>query len=229
MLRSLSHGYETLTLRSNHSAKSIKSCAPRHDLQGQSVAIIGLGTSGRAAARLALARGASVLAIDQNKNLGLLEQDPLFEKHSGLRTILGHLDVQLLKDVDVVVVSPGVPLENYGLSSLMESGKRIMSELDFAAEILPKDIKILAVTGTNGKSTVVTFAGQQKKLEAICWLEVQFLCCHLPESPYALPLVLVTEELLQPEKNLQLHASSQPSLSAGLDFLYPHDLYHDQS
>ena len=35
-----------------------------------------------------------------------------------------------------------------------------MSELDFAAEFLPKDIKILAVTGTNGKSTVVTFAGQ---------------------------------------------------------------------
>ena len=35
-----------------------------------------------------------------------------------------------------------------------------MSELDFAAEILPKSIKILAVTGTNGKSTVVTFAGQ---------------------------------------------------------------------
>ena len=50
-----------------------------------------------------------------------VQQDPLFEKHSGLRTILGHLDVQLLKDVDVVVVSPGVPLENYGLSSLMES------------------------------------------------------------------------------------------------------------
>lgn len=39
-------------------------------------------------------------------------------------------------------------------------GQQIMSELDFAAEILPKDIKILAVTGTNGKSTVVTFAGQ---------------------------------------------------------------------
>ncbi|CAL2239214.1 unnamed protein product [Prunus armeniaca] len=35
-----------------------------------------------------------------------------------------------------------------------------MSELDFAAEILPKSVKLLAVTGTNGKSTVVTFAGQ---------------------------------------------------------------------
>lgn len=39
-------------------------------------------------------------------------------------------------------------------------GKQVMSELDFAAEILPKSVKILAVTGTNGKSTVVTFAGQ---------------------------------------------------------------------
>ncbi|KAM3738339.1 hypothetical protein ACB098_09G124300 [Castanea mollissima] len=171
LLRSLSlsqsHGYETLTLRlrrnrpaKNRLSKIIKSCAPRRDLQGQSVAIIGLGKSGRAAARLALARGASVLAIDENKNLGRLEQDPLFEEYSGLRTILGNLDVQLLKDVDLVVVSPGVPPENYGLSTLLESGQQIMSELDFAAEILPKDIKILAVTGTNGKSTVVTFAGQ---------------------------------------------------------------------
>ena len=35
-----------------------------------------------------------------------------------------------------------------------------MSELDFAAEVLPKSTKIVAVTGTNGKSTTVTFAGQ---------------------------------------------------------------------
>lgn len=35
-----------------------------------------------------------------------------------------------------------------------------MSELDFAAEALPKSVKILAVTGTNGKSTTVTFSGQ---------------------------------------------------------------------
>jgi UDP-N-acetylmuramoylalanine-D-glutamate ligase len=44
--------------------------------------------------------------------------------------------------------------------ALKMQGKLVMSELDFAAEVLPKSIKILAVTGTNGKSTVVTFAGQ---------------------------------------------------------------------
>ncbi|PRQ44573.1 putative UDP-N-acetylmuramoyl-L-alanine--D-glutamate ligase [Rosa chinensis] len=127
--------------------------------------MIGLGKSGRAAARLALARGAaSVLAFDHNPTLGLLEKDPVFEVHGGdngaSRTILGQFDGELLNNVDRVVVSPGVPLRKYGLSSLLQSGKQVMSELDFAAEILPKCIKILAVTGTNGKSTVVTFAGQ---------------------------------------------------------------------
>jgi UDP-N-acetylmuramoylalanine-D-glutamate ligase len=55
-----------------------------------------------------------------------LQQDPLFEKHSGLRTILGNFDRQLFKDVDMVVVSPGVPLENYGLSSLLEAVSQIL-------------------------------------------------------------------------------------------------------
>lgn len=160
----------TLIAKPNGSSKlkspvTIRSCSPtQHDLRGQSVAIIGLGKSGRAAARLALARGASVLAFDQNPNLGLLEDDPVFEKHGvgngALRTILGQFDGELFDNVERVVVSPGVPLQNYGLSSLLQSGKQVMSELDFAAEILPKSIKILAVTGTNGKSTVVTFAGQ---------------------------------------------------------------------
>ena len=61
---------------------------------------------------------------------------------------------------DMVVVSPGVPLESHGLSFLLQSGKRILSKLDFAAEILPRSIKILAATGTNGKSTIATFSGQ---------------------------------------------------------------------
>ncbi|KAE8688909.1 hypothetical protein F3Y22_tig00110949pilonHSYRG00047 [Hibiscus syriacus] len=154
-----------LSLKSIHSPKSsclrtITACSPRQDLKGRTVAVVGLGISGKAAARLALARGASVVGIDQNENL--LKQDSSFVtlKDNGLDTILGHFDWKLLNDADVVVVSPGVSLENYGLMYLLQSGKQVMSELDFAAEVLPKSVKILAVTGTNGKSTVVTFAGQ---------------------------------------------------------------------
>ncbi|GFY93644.1 hypothetical protein Acr_09g0000900 [Actinidia rufa] len=142
----ISHGHGTLTLKPNDSANktkriAIRACLPNQDLNGQSVAVVGLGKSGIAAVRLALARGASVLAVDQNENLDPLEQNPLFETRSSVKTVL-------------------VPLETYGLSLLLQSGKRVMSELDFAAEVLPRCTKILAVTGTNGKSTVTTFAGQ---------------------------------------------------------------------
>lgn len=51
-----------------------------------------------------------------------MQQDPLFMMHSGnLRTILGHCDGELLHRADRVIVSPGVPLDNYGLSSLLHS------------------------------------------------------------------------------------------------------------
>jgi len=56
-----------------------------------------------------------------------------------------------------------------------------MSELDFAAEILPKDIKILAVTGTNGKSTVVTFAGQVLQVPFslfVCIYVCMYVCMY---------------------------------------------------
>ncbi|KAJ0989765.1 hypothetical protein J5N97_008121 [Dioscorea zingiberensis] len=130
------------------------------DLRGQRVAVVGLGKSGRAAIELALARGASVLAIDKNEQLMPLENDPQFYGNAYLHTILGHCDTRLLVDADRVVVSPGVSIEEYGLSRLLRSGRHVMSELDFASEVLPENIKILAVTGTNGKSTVTSFAGQ---------------------------------------------------------------------
>ncbi|KAK9290603.1 hypothetical protein L1049_008774 [Liquidambar formosana] len=213
-LQSLSHVHETLALRSNHSATKnipagIRSCALKEDLRGQSVAVVGMGISGRAAARLALARGASVLAIDQNENLGPLEQDPLFEKHSGLRPILGHFDRELLKDADMVVVSPGVPPENYDLSSLLQSGRRVMSELDFAAEVIPESIKILAVTGTNGKSTVATFCGQMLNhlgIEAFVGgnlgnplSEAAFRCLTLPSSEAMFQVAVVEVSSYQME------------------------------
>nr|CAD1831343.1 unnamed protein product [Ananas comosus var. bracteatus] len=123
----------------------------------------GLGASGRSAARLALARGASVLAVDKNEELVPLEDDPHFAGFGNLHTILGRCDDRLLSNADRVVVSPGVPIQEYGLTTLIQSERQVMSELDFAAEVLPHDVKVLAVTGTNGKSTVTTFAGQMLK------------------------------------------------------------------
>ncbi|XVE61216.1 hypothetical protein DITRI_Ditri06bG0021400 [Diplodiscus trichospermus] len=215
-LRSLNYGHKTLPLKLIHSPnityfRTIQACSPRQDLKGRTVAVVGLGKSGKAAARLALARGASVIGIDQNEKLSLLEEDPSFVTlaHTGLKTILGDFDWKLLNDADLVVVSPGVPLENYSLSYLLQSGKRVMSELDFAAEVLPKSVKILAVTGSNGKSTVVTFAGQ---MLCHCGIdtfvggnlgkplsEVAFQCLKLPSEERKLKVAVVEVSSYQME------------------------------
>ncbi|XP_020579324.1 uncharacterized protein LOC110023984 [Phalaenopsis equestris] len=132
----------------------------KEDLKGQRVAVIGLGISGKAATRLALARGASVIGIDRNEQLIPFENAPEMGEYANLQTVLGDCDISQLENADRIVVSPGVSLEEYAISALMNSGKNVMSELDFAAEILPPNVKVLAVSGTNGKSTVTSFAGQ---------------------------------------------------------------------
>ncbi|XP_047959184.1 UDP-N-acetylmuramoylalanine--D-glutamate ligase-like isoform X1 [Salvia hispanica] len=185
----------------------IEASFPTYDLQGQSVAIIGLGKSGIAAAKLALARGASVLALDQNETLKPLEQTLLNVKDGRLKTILGYFDHELFDEADLIVVSPGVALENYCLSSLLQSGKRVISELDFAAEVLPRCTKVLAVTGTNGKSTVATFAGQMLNHSNIRTFvggnlgiplsEAAFECLLSPQEPYQAAVVEVSSYQLE--------------------------------
>ncbi|EFJ37622.1 hypothetical protein SELMODRAFT_229823 [Selaginella moellendorffii] len=139
-------------------------CAPsaRLDLSGKRVVVVGLGSSGRAAIRLALLRGASVIAVDKNDKLAPLKEDPAFHGYEMDRvsTELGPHQLETFLSASRIVVSPGVPLSEPILAYAMDSGIPTISELGFAAEAFPKAVKIAAVTGTNGKSTVTTFTGQ---------------------------------------------------------------------
>ncbi|KAF5941299.1 hypothetical protein HYC85_022466 [Camellia sinensis] len=179
-----------MKLQSISTTTAIQASLPKHDLKGQSLAVIGLGKSGLAAVRLALARGASVLAIDQNETLDPFERNPLFEKHNNVKTILGHFDNNLLKDVDTVVVSPGVPPEAYSLSSLLQ----------LCFQYAPK---ILAVTGTNGKSTVATFAGQVAVVEVSSY---QLEIAHKYFSPSVAVILNLTPDHLERHKTMENYA-----------------------
>jgi len=136
------------------------------DLSGKTVAVVGLGASGRAAVKLALARGAdAVVALDSNPSSLKLEQDPLFEGYdlSRVRTELGPHQRDSLLNASQLVLSPGIPLTQPDVAAAIQHGVPALSELGFAAAALPKCVKVAAVTGTNGKSTVTTFAGQLLK------------------------------------------------------------------
>eukprot|EP00850_Spirogloea_muscicola_P003153 SM000012S25415 [mRNA] locus=s12:972364:975083:- [translate_table: standard] len=130
---------------------------------GRAGQVVGLGASGRAAVRLALARGADhVVAMDSNPATPPLEEHPDLAGFDAARvqTVAGPHCAATLASASLIVLSPGVPVAQPDVAAAIRLGVPALSELAFAAAALPKEVKIAAITGTNGKSTVTTFTGQ---------------------------------------------------------------------
>ncbi|MBU4179023.1 MAG: UDP-N-acetylmuramoyl-L-alanine--D-glutamate ligase [Actinobacteria bacterium] len=123
------------------------------DLAGKAVLIVGLGDSGCEAAGAAAGLGASVTSIDSCKEPSRMSMVPRLES-DGVEVLLGVDIPDGLKGYDLVVTSPGVPDRAPVLTRARESGLRVISELEFAFRLLTNTI--VAVTGTNGKTTTTT-------------------------------------------------------------------------
>ena len=119
-------------------------------LAGRRVTVLGAGRSGRAAATLAASRGAHVVLTDRNP-----EATPL----GGVENVFGHHRDEDLVEADVLVVSPGVPAAAPPVAMALAAGVDVVGELGFASRLLPP-VPTIAITGTNGKSTVTSFTAQ---------------------------------------------------------------------
>lgn len=108
--------------------------------------MLGAAVSGTAAARLARRKGHTVTVYDQRAGAGssLLGD--------GVGVVSGRWDPDLLAGIDLVVTSPGIPLRAAPITDAREAGVPVWSELEFAWRHL--QIPVIAVTGTNGKTTV---------------------------------------------------------------------------
>lgn len=124
------------------------------DFQGRKVAVVGLASSGLAAAELLVSQGAAVIAVDAKP----LEQLP------GAAQALARLGVpfrpqspEALADAECVVISPGVPA---GLEILDEARRRgvpVIGEVELAFRFLQGEI--IGITGSNGKTTTTALVG----------------------------------------------------------------------
>ena len=127
------------------------------DLAGARVTVMGLARSGVAASRLLQAAGAHVTVADRKESaelasaLGAIDRD-----HVGVT--VGARYESSLEEADLVVISPGVPYRLAPLEAVRRRGVKVISELELASQFLRSPL--LAVTGTNGKSTTVTLIGQ---------------------------------------------------------------------
>jgi len=124
-------------------------------LEGRTISILGLGASGMAAARLALAKGGEVYVSDRRAEPSTSARGAKL-RELGARVELGDHDLERIARSDTVVVSPGIPPDAPLLRALRGAGVSWVSEPEFAFHFLPGEL--IAVTGTNGKTTTAALA-----------------------------------------------------------------------
>jgi UDP-N-acetylmuramoylalanine--D-glutamate ligase len=128
-------------------------------LAGALVAVVGLGRSGLAVVRLLVDQGAQVVVNDARSKEQLGEIASEAEVLGATLDLGGH-DAARLSRCALVVVSPGVP-RLPALSEVEQQGIPVVSEIELASWFV--DSTVIAVTGTNGKSTVTTLIGEMCK------------------------------------------------------------------
>jgi len=131
-------------------------------LKDKNVLVVGLGRSGYAASLLLAENKAKVAVTDKNKNPYLEKTAKELESY-GIKVELGQHSRELLEGKDLVVLSPGVDNRNPVIIWAEEKNIPVISEIELAFWFCPTR-KIIAVSGTNGKTTVTSLIG--KCLEA---------------------------------------------------------------
>lgn len=124
------------------------------ELKGKRALVVGAGKSGKAAARLLLREGAQVALVDQKADLGALGTELAAE---GVKLQLGGLDATHFTAAELIVTSPGVPLAHPSFQAARDAGIPVIGELELGFRFLREPV--LAITGTNGKSTTTALTG----------------------------------------------------------------------
>jgi len=118
-------------------------------LSGKRVAVVGMGASGVSAARLCVAKGATVVGFDEAP-LETLSARPAVAGLVGVELRSERLHRELLRGFELAIVSPGIP-DHEAFRSAEAAGTEVLGELELAARYLETPIALIG--GTNGKST----------------------------------------------------------------------------
>jgi UDP-N-acetylmuramoylalanine--D-glutamate ligase len=125
-------------------------------LRGRRVTVVGLARSGVAAARLLAAAGAAVVAVDR-KPLETLDSEARSLGHLGVRLVAGGDGEAEIRRADLVVTSPGVPLDGPQLTAARAARVPVIGELELGWRAT--EAETIAITGTNGKTTTTALTG----------------------------------------------------------------------
>jgi len=127
------------------------------ELNNKRVLVVGLGKSGVASALFLKAHGARVTVSDTKSGDELRNEIPALLDH-GIAVETGGHGERTFRGQDLIVVSPGVPVDAPLLQQARSLGEPVIGEIELAAQFLPGPI--VAITGSNGKTTTTALTGE---------------------------------------------------------------------
>jgi len=128
------------------------------EVEGRRVTVVGLGRSGRAATRLLIQRGARVTVTD-HRSLAELEGPLTILKEGAVRYQVGGHPESAFQDADLIVMSPGISVESVdAVRAAQGRGVPVIGEIELGFGFAKAPV--VAITGTNGKSTTTALTGE---------------------------------------------------------------------
>ena len=128
------------------------------DLKNKRVLVAGTGISGIGAVGLLMHTDADLILYDGNEKLSVAEIQSKLSGEKDIRIIIGELDDAVIRTLDIAVLSPGIPTDAPFVNRMRDAGVFIWGELELADEFAKGTV--LAITGTNGKTTTTTLVGE---------------------------------------------------------------------
>lgn len=183
------------------------------------ILVFGSGISGIGACELLERAGAEVLLFEGNEKMQEHEIRMKLPSGSKAQIVIGNLKEELLKEIKIAILSPGVPLDLPIVEKIKQAGIRIWGEVELAYQNAKGDV--LAITGTNGKTTTTSLLGEIMKN----WKEQVFVVGNIG-TPYTQAVSKMTDESVTVAEisSFQLETIDQfhPKVSAILNITPDH-------
>lgn len=127
-------------------------------VKNKRVVVLGLGHTGLSALRWLDAQGAKVIVADTRENPPNLQA--VRNEMPSVEIILGDFDTSLLQTAALMVISPGVALSTPAVQQAIGAGVPVVGDVELFAQFRSPNAKVIAITGSNGKTTVTTLVGE---------------------------------------------------------------------
>jgi UDP-N-acetylmuramoylalanine--D-glutamate ligase len=127
------------------------------DLKNKRVLVVGLGKSGLSAAMFLRGQGSRVTVSDARSAMALAKEIPALLE-AGIMVESGGHGLLTFRRQDLIVVSPGVPMDTPEVKQVVAFGLPVIGELELASRYLKG--QVVAITGSNGKTTTTTLVGK---------------------------------------------------------------------